>query len=204
MIRRLTVATVAAAALSLALAGCGNSSTSGSGSGSNSGSGGSGGGSGSAVDWAEKVCKSIEPDVEALGKTPDVDPSDMAKTKDNMVSFLGKFSTALGHMATSLKDSGDPPVANGKEDVAKLISALDSAKKAVDEAKTNLDKASASDPAAFQEAFTKVGEDLSKLGDLEDPTKSLEANKELKDAFDQAPTCKKIDMGGGSSSTPTS
>lgn len=208
MLRRLTMATVAAAAVTLALAGCGNSN-SGSGSGSTGGgstsnsSGGSSGGS--AVDWAEKVCKSVEPDIQALGKTPDIDATNMQKTKDNMVEFLGRFSTALGHMASSIKDAGDPPVSGAKQDVDKLVTSLESARKTVDEAKSNLDKASVSDPASFQAAFTKVGEDMSKLGDLEDPTKSLDANKELKDAFDTAPTCKKLDnMGAGpSSSTPT-
>jgi hypothetical protein len=207
MFRRLSVAVVTAAAFSLALTGCGGNSTSGSGSGSGSNSSSAGGSAGGdAVAWAEKVCKSVEPEVASLSKMPDVDTTDLQKTKDSMVAYLGKFSTALGHMSSAIKDAGDPPVSNAKADVDKVTGALESAKKTVDEAKANLDKASASDPTSFQEAFTKVGEDLSKLSNLDLPTKGLEENKELKDAFDKAPTCKKIDetAGGSNSSAPTS
>jgi hypothetical protein len=200
MFRRVAVAAVATAALSIALTGCGKSTT-GSGSGSGGGSGSSGG---DANAWAEKVCQSVEGDVAALSKTPDIDPSDPQKTKDGMVDYLGKFSTALGHMASAIKDAGDPPVSGAKADVDKVTGALETAKQSVDTAKANLAKADISDPTAFQDAFTKVGEDLSKLGDLEDPTKGLESNQALKDAFDKAPTCAKLNGGSGSSSAPTS
>jgi hypothetical protein len=201
LFRRLSVAIAAAATVLLALTGCGNSSTSGSGTGS--GTSTPSGGGGDAVAWAEKVCKSVEQDVAALSKTPDVSGTDLQKIKNGMVDYLGRFSTALGHMASSLRDAGDPPVSGAKPDVEKVTTALDSAKKTVEEAKTNLEKVSPSDPTALQAAFTKVSEDMSKISDLDDPTKGLETNKELKDAFDNAPTCKKIDMGGPSSS-PTS
>jgi hypothetical protein len=61
-----------------------------------------------------------------------------------------------------------------------------------------------SDPAAFQAAFLKVGENLQKLGE-QDPAEILMANKELKEALNKAPTCQKIDLfNSGSSSAPTS
>jgi hypothetical protein len=211
MIRRLAVAIAAASALSVALTGCGSSDNnaggSGSGGSSSANSGASGGGSGDAVAWAEKVCKSVEGDVASLSKTPDIDQSDPAKAKDGMVAYLGGLATALGHMASGIKDAGAPPVADGAQAVTKVTDALEQAKNTVEQAKDNLDKASVTDQAAFQAAFQKVGEDLSKLGDLEDPTKDLESDQTMKDAFQQAPTCKKLDESTGSGSTssaPTS
>jgi hypothetical protein len=200
MFRRLAVAAVATAALSIALTGCGKSN-----SGSGTGSSGSGSGSsgGDATAWAEKVCQAVEGDITALGKTPDVDMSDPQKTKDGMVDYLGKFSTTLDHMAGAIKGAGDPPVSGAKGDVDKLVSELQTAKQTVDTAKDNLAKTDVSDPASFQAAFAKIGEDMGSLSNLDDPTKNLESNQQLKDAFDKAPTCKKLDS-GGSSSTPTS
>jgi hypothetical protein len=207
MFRRIALVAVAASALSLALTGCGNSnSNSNSGSGGTSGSSSSGGG-GDAVAWAEKVCKSVEGDVAALSKTPDMDATDPQKAKDGMSAYLGSLATALGHMASGIKDAGPPPVSGATDAVSKLTDSLNQAKTTVETAKSNLDKASVTDAAALQDALSKVGEDLAKLGDLQDPTKALESNDTLKNAFETAPTCKKLDASSGGDSTssaPTS
>jgi hypothetical protein len=179
----------AAAALALALTACGDDS-------------GSGSGSTTPEAWAEKVCKSVEGDVAALKQTPDIDQSDPQKAKDGMTAYLGQIATALGRMAGGIRDAGAPPVADGAQAADRVTTALEDAKKTVDEAKANLEQAPVNDAAAFQEAFAKVGEDLGALSGLDDPTKDLESNQQLKEAFDKAPTCKKLDE--GSNSTPTS
>jgi hypothetical protein len=190
MMLTMTRLVATAAALLLALTACGN----------DSGSGGSG--SGSAVDWAEKVCRSVEGDVGKLQQTPDIDPSNPQQAKESLVAYLGNLETALGNMVQGIRDAGDPPVTDGKAAVDKLTNTLDGAKTSVASAKSNLEQAPVDDPAAFQAAFTKVGEDMQALSNLDDPTKELESNQQLKDAFDQAPTCKRLDQ--GSDSTPTS
>jgi hypothetical protein len=192
MMAGMTRLVATAAALLLALTACSD----------DSGSGGSGSGSGDAVAWAEKVCKSVEGDVGKLNQTPDIDPSNPAQAKDSLVSYLGTIETALGNMVSGIRDAGDPPVADGKAAVDKLVNTLEGAKTSVGTAKTNLEQAPADDPAALQQAFTKVAQDMEALGDLQDPTKDLESNQQLKTAFDQAPTCKRLDQ--GSDSTPTS
>jgi hypothetical protein len=194
MIRRLAVPAVA---ISLVLAGCGSKSDSGSGSGSGSGST-----TGDPVAWAEKVCKSVEADVTLFTTPPNIDPSDPAKQKDGIVAYLGNLSTALDHFISGVKAAGPPPVADGQQAMTKMTDAFTAAKKTIDDAKSNIEKANTTDPAAFQEAFKKVGDDLS---GLEDPTKDLKSSQALNDAFDKAPTCKKMDSStSGSSSAPTS
>ncbi len=205
MVRRLVAVTATAAALAIAVAGCG-SSDSGSGTGSSSGAaattsaGGSSGGD--AVAWAEKVCGAIGPQVASLSKGPDVDPTDPAKAKDSMVTYLGTLEEALSNMVTGIKDAGDPPVADGASIASKAASSLDEAKTAVATAKTNLSKVDATDPAAFQAGFLQVSQDLQKLSAMEDPTKGLRGNSELNGAFAQAPSCKALD-GAGASATAT-
>ncbi|MDQ3406344.1 MAG: hypothetical protein M3548_23605 [Actinomycetota bacterium] len=200
MVRRLAVV---AAALSLGLAGCGSDTGSGSSTGSGTTTTAEAKG-GDAVAWAESVCSKIGPEVEALSKTPEIDSSDPAKTKDSMVSYLTTLSTALGKMSSGIEDAGTPPVADGKVLADKVVGGLGEAKKAVDTAKENLSTVDASDPAKFQEGFQKVSADLSKIGDMEDPTKGLRGNQELEDAFKNAESCKKLDaIGGASSSAPS-
>ncbi|RLK59876.1 hypothetical protein [Actinokineospora cianjurensis] len=211
MARRLVAFTAAAAALTISLAGCGGSdkATGGSSSGAaaTTTTASSAASGGDATAWAEKVCASVAPQVTALSTQPEIDQSNPVKAQASLVEYLDKFSGALDKMISSFGDAGDPPVADGKALVAKATSALEEAKTAVDTAKTNLAAASPSDPAAFQAAFLKVGEDLQALQKLEDPTKGLRGSAELDKAFKAAPSCKALDgdsASGTASSTPTS
>jgi hypothetical protein len=187
MIRRL----VALTALAVALTACSNSSDS-----SKAPTGGD------PVAWAEKVCKSVESQLATMAQSPNIDPNDPKQAKESLLAYLGNFAAALDRIAGGIKDAGSPPVADGSQVVDKVTKAMQDAKKSVDDARDNLQKASVSDPASFQQAYTKVGEDMSKVSNMEDPTKDLKANKELNDAFGKAPTCKKLDATGPS--TPPS
>ncbi|GLW95524.1 hypothetical protein [Actinokineospora globicatena] len=212
MARRLVAITAAAAALTISLTGCGGSDTAGGGSSSGAAAttttATSEAAGGDATAWAEKVCAAVAPQVTALAAQPQIDQSDPVKAQASLVDYLDKFSGALDKMISSFSDAGDPPVADGKALVAKATGALEEAKTAVETAKTNLAAASPSDPAAFQAAFVKVGEDLQALSKLEDPTKGLRGSAALDKAFKEAPSCKKLDLGesasGTASSTPTS
>jgi hypothetical protein len=188
MIRRLTMA-AAATGLTLGLAACGSDSGSGSGGGD------------AAVSWMEKVCASVEGEVAVLSQSPDVDTTDPKTAKENMLTYLMNFSIALDRMVSGIKEAGAPPVADSTKVVDAVTTALGGAKKGVDDTKTALEKTTINTPEELQAALTKVGEDMSKLSQLDDPTKDFKANEELNNAFDKAPTCKRL---GGSVSTPTS
>lgn len=157
---------------------------------------------GDAVSWAEKVCTTVDAQIAVLTKAPQVDPSDPAKAKEGLLTYLSNFTTALDSIVRGVKDAGTPPVADGAQVVDRVTKALGDARKGVEDARANLEKATITDLASFQEAYSKVGEDMSRVSDLEDPTKDLKANKELNEAFDKAPTCKKLD--GGPSTPPSS
>jgi hypothetical protein len=178
MIRRIAMAV----ALTVGLAGCGSDSDAPAG--------------GDAVAWAEKVCTSVESEVAVLSQSPDIDPSDPKQAKANLLTYLTNFSVALDRMNTGIRDAGVPPVADGGQAVEKVTGAIQDAKKGVDDAKTNLEKANVDNAEEFQAAYTKVGEDMARLAQFEDPTKDLKANKELNEAFDKAAACKRLEGTG--------
>jgi len=169
------VAVVAAAAVALMLAGCGSGATN------------------DPVAWAESVCKKIEPEVAKLQKTPDMDVTDLAKTKDALVPYLGDLANAINSMSTGLTEAGAPPVDGGADLVKRTVEAMDKAKQAVERAQDKLEAADPADSTAFQQALTDMGSEMSALSEVSDPTKELDSNATLKDAFAKAETCKKIE-----------
>jgi hypothetical protein len=154
------------------------------------------------VAWADKVCKSIEGQTAILSQPPSADTSDPKKAKDDLLAYLGNLAGALDKLSNGVKDAGTPKVNDGSQVVTKVTKTLQDAKRGVEDAKANLDKATVTDAASFQAARDKVAEDLGKLSDIEDPTKDLKSNAELNDAFNKASTCTKLDQTG--SSTPPS
>jgi hypothetical protein len=176
MIRRLVMLTV----LTVALAAC---------------SGSKGSADVDPVAWAEKVCKSIEGQAAVLSQAPTADTADPKKAKETLLAYLGNLATGLDKLASGVRDAGTPKVNDGSQVVEKVTKTLQDARRGVEDAKSNLEKATVTDAASFQTARDKVAADLGKLSDLEDPTKDLKANAELNDAFNKASTCKKLDQG---------
>lgn len=175
MIRRIAVA----AALTVGMAGCGSDSSAPAG--------------GDPVAWADKVCSSFEGEIAVLSQSPDIDPNDPLKAKENLLSYLTNFSVALDRMSVGVRDAGAPPVADGAQVVDKVTKAIQDAKKSVDDAKSNLEKTNVDNPTEFQDAYLKVGDDMAKMSQVDDLTKDLKSGKELTDAFDKAAACKRLE-----------
>jgi hypothetical protein len=199
--KRLTTGVVAVL-LALTAAGCGDK-------GGDTGSAGStgsatsedSGGNSDAVDWADKVCSGIKDDVAALSTQPDIDQTNPQAAKDGLVTYLGTLETSLDGMASAVTDAGDPPVDGGAEAVKGFLDTITTAKDAVTKAKGKIEAAPVDDPTAFAAAVSSVGEDLTALSNMDDPTKSFSANKELDAAYNKAPACQELESG---SSSPTS
>ena len=158
---------------------------------------------GDAVAWAEQVCASVGPEVAKLSAGPDIDPSNPQAAKEGLVTYLDTLISAIDRMIGGVRDAGAPPVQDGQVAADRAVSTLEQAKTSVTAARDELAAADVSDPAAFQAAFTKVGEDLQKLSELENPMKGLRGNEELDKAFEQAPACKKLSS-PETTTTPTS
>lgn len=195
----------AVAVLVLALSACGSGgTTTGSASGTNTASSNGSEASADAVAWADKVCKSVESEVGTLTKKPNIDTSTPETAKAGLVSFLDNLGTALDRLIGGIKGAGDPPVPNGKQAAEETTKVFEEAKKTLQDAKTQLANTRMDDPAAAKQAFTEVANKMTSLGDL-DARRTVDDVPELKDAFEKAPTCKKLDQKDSSSSaTPTS
>ncbi|MFL6144586.1 MAG: hypothetical protein ACJ72N_22325 [Labedaea sp.] len=146
-----------------------------------------------AVDWAEQVCARVETGAATLAQPPSVDLNDPQRARDGMVGYLERLSTALDSVASGLRGAGSPPVVDGQAAVDKAMATIGESKTAVDAARDRLRQAPVTDPASFQRAVADVGAGMAKLGDAQGPTKDLTANPALRKAFDQAPTCRRLD-----------
>jgi hypothetical protein len=195
----------AAVLLALAVGGCGSDAANPSSPTSGSNPPSSGAASDEAVAWADKVCKSVESEFGTLTNQPNIDTSDPEAAKTGLVQFLDDFGTALDRLIGGIKGAGEPPVPEGKQPVEETTKGLEQAKRSVEDAKTRLSQTPTNDPAALKQAFTDVGQQLTEVGDL-DTTDSMENVPQLKDAFDKAETCRKLDQQKHktSSSAPTS
>ncbi|GAA4415024.1 hypothetical protein GCM10023148_11070 [Actinokineospora soli] len=203
MVRR---SAFAAAALALALTGCSgdnNPGTPAPAPQATTATTTTGGAGGDAVAWAERVCASVGPEVEKLSAGPDIDPSNPQAAKEGLVTYLDTLISAIDRMIGGMRDAGAPPVPDGQIAADRAVGTLEEAKGSVSAARDELAAADVSDPAAFQAAFTKVGEDLQKLSELENPMEGLRGNEELDAAFEQAESCKKL-SGSSAAPTPTS
>jgi hypothetical protein len=188
--------------LLLAVAGCGSDTP-----GSGTGAGGSGTASSSAanadaVAWADKVCQSVESEVGTLTEPPQIDTSSPEAARDGLTSYLNDFGTAIDRLIGGIKGAGAPPVADGQRVVDETTQALERAQETIQNARTKLDQVPINDPQAARQAFTEVAQEMEQMGQV-DATQSMENHPELKDAFDKAATCQKLDS-QPSSSPPTS
>lgn len=201
MVRRTAIA--AAAVLALFAAGCSNDDPVAPEPGEATTTAAESGGS-DAVAWAEQVCASVAPEVGKLSEGPDIDPSNPQAAKDGLVTYLDTLIAALDRMISGVRDAGAPPVPDGQVAADRAVGTLEEAKDSVESARDDLAAADVSDPAAFRAAFTKVGEDLQKLSDLDNPMEGLRGNEELDAAFEEAPSCKQLSGSDTSTSPGTS
>ncbi|OLR89728.1 hypothetical protein [Actinokineospora bangkokensis] len=192
MTRRLVVAAAAA----LALAGCGSTSQGDGGAASTTAAA-------SPVDaWAEKVCSGVADEFTELAKQPNIDPGDPAAAKAAMGEFLGKLDGAMRTIKAAFADAGAPPVANGDKLLADFGTRIDEITTTIGQARTELDATSTTDPAAFQQGFLKVAQQLQAVGTKQSPLEGLNGDADLAQALRSTPSCAAI--GGGAGATPTS
>jgi hypothetical protein len=195
----------ATATLVLALSACGSGgTTAGSASGTTAASSTGSEASGDAVAWADKVCESVQSEVGSLTQKPNIDTSTPESAKAGLISFMDNLGTALDRLIGGIKGAGDPPVPNGKQAAEETTKMFEEAKKTLQDAKAQLAQTPMDDPAAAKQAFVDVANKMTSLGDL-DARRTLDDVPQLKDAFNKAPACQKLDRkSSSSSSAPTS
>ncbi|MGW5050593.1 hypothetical protein [Actinokineospora sp. NPDC004072] len=161
---------------------------------------------GDPVAWAERVCSSVSPEVAKLSKGPNIDPNNPKAAKGNLISYLDTLVDALERMSAGIGEAGDPPVPDGDIAADRAVQTLQKARDQVQRSRDEFAAADVSDPEKFKQAFTKVGSDLQKLAELENPMAGLRGNEQLDAAFKKAASCRTLagTDASGSAGVPTS
>jgi hypothetical protein len=194
MIRRLATSGALIAAVALAIAGCGSGGT-------NNTPTTPDPLADPAVAWAENVCKAQSSQSLANLAPPVIDPNNPAKARDTYVDLLTTISKNLGAMTDGIKNAGPAPVPNGQQTVDTAVAALVAGRQTLDTQIGRLKAAKITDTASLGAIQLSVNQELEKGGFSKDPVAAMRENKQLDDAFDKAPTCKKLES---PSAAPTS
>lgn len=199
----LPMAVVLAAVLTGAACGGSDNTTGGTAAAPSSGASTTNAASSPDVAWVDKVCGELLALVEGESAMPPAltDP-DVSKSLKAFDEFITRNIDLVDQRLTNLRKAGSSPVAGGDQALTALINGLEALKKGYQAAKDRFAKIDTSDQLATQnavvEAITSLGQ---ASADLEQAVKSVDDNKELKAAADQAPNCQKLDR---SSSPPAS
>ncbi len=148
------------------------------------------------VAWADKVCGSLLPFVEASTTEPKIDQNNPAATVKALSDYLGKAVSSIDQSLAGLDAAGPAPVADGDAVVTRLKETLTTVRTSFDKAKTAIDKV---DPNNLTELATALPEALAPLQDLnniQNPTADLKTNPALEAAAAKAPNCQKISKVG--------
>lgn len=175
---RLLITAVAA----VALAGCGSGS-------SGNGSPTSAASNDAAVQYMDKVCGAASEFAKLEKTAPKLDGSDPAKLKADMAAYIGQLAEAFTKSADELRKVGTSPIAGGEEAVNKMADTFTTLGTTFAEAKSKIDQADANDPTGGLQA---AGEAITKLSQLADPLKDLQAVPELEKAALTAPKCQEM------------
>lgn len=143
------------------------------------------------VVWSQSVCQSVLDGGAQLADLPMMDPRNPAKTKANVVGYLGKLSAALKGTESALLDAGSPPVDNGIDAYGKALKTIESIQGGLATARKRLKQAEVTDGKALQDAMRQAGKSMAKANNS-GPMKDLAANQELSAAFAQSQTCRQV------------
>lgn len=143
---------------------------------------------GDAVGWIDNVCGSLQQFTNAAVQVPQIDSSSPQATIKGYSDYLGKVITGVDSAISGMQAAGPSPVASGDEAVKKLTDALNNYKSKFQQAKTGLDSADPSDPAALKNAVAP----LQDLQNAPNPVEGLDSSPELEKAAEQAPNCQAL------------
>jgi hypothetical protein len=161
------------------------------------------------VDFADDICGAVSKFmIPATSFKPDT--SSPAAAVNSLKTQLGGMSTGLGEANEDLKKADTSGVPDGQAAVDDLQKTFGQMKEAVDRTKTKLDAVNPNDTQAVAAAVQQAGQDLSSLGNMQNPLDQPNLKSaDMEAAAEQAPKCQQIKSliaakTGGTSSAPTS
>ncbi|HTN78611.1 MAG TPA: hypothetical protein VMK16_02970 [Acidimicrobiales bacterium] len=165
--------------------------------------GGSGNGKGVAVEaWAGEVCGAVGTWLDGINASnsqlnEDVQGlTDLSQIRDVLVGFLNDSVSLTDDMINGVKDAGAPDVENGEQLSADLVAALSPVKDTFQKAANDAKSLPTSDPTAFSQAATKLGQAItdsqSEFSSSFDALQEKYDDPALNKAFDEVPACAQL------------
>ncbi|WP_020668704.1 hypothetical protein [Amycolatopsis nigrescens] len=145
-----------------------------------------------ATAWAEHACQAFFAQTAPLSTLPTSSGPEPAQVKQGMLTYLNGLSTAFGSITGQFDQAGPPPVPGGSELVGKTQTILRDTKQAVDTAIGKVSEAPVGEQQKFQATIDAVGGEIGTLRAMDDPMRDLKAHPELKPAYAEAPTCRRL------------
>lgn len=143
------------------------------------------------VQWMDGFCGSLAKFSESSQGTPQPQSQDPAAVKKSMNTMLASITKSADKFVSDLNSMDSSPTKGGDEFIATAKDSYRKLRQKADEAKSELDKAPASDKQATMQAVQSASSKLQQVN-LEKPTKQLQSNKKLAGDFQQAPKCRQL------------
>jgi hypothetical protein len=116
--------------------------------------------------WASKVCEATTHWIDEIGSlnaglAQKLDASSVASLRGSTVAYLDDILSSTDRMIERVEAAGAPRVEGGPQAARHVLSGLQAAREALQDARERAADLTTGDPAAFSEALRQIGEEVS-------------------------------------------
>ena len=168
------------------------------------------GGGDAAQAYASSVCTAFSTwvqDITARNQTltQSLNPqSTPAEGKEQLQIFLGSVIEDTEKLITSIDAAGVPDVEGGQQAATQIKGAAETARTSFQNARSEVEQLP-TDPAGFQAGAQQIGSEIgSSLSGLGQELRNRAQSEEIRQAFEESPTCSRLRQGTTGGATPGS
>jgi hypothetical protein len=145
-----------------------------------------------AVTWANSICGSLVPAVEALTSPPPVDLDNAAATRQAYIEYLEDAHQRAEQALQALDAAGPAPVPGGEELARNVRDQLADLRDDLADALARVEAAEPGDVAAVGEAVVAAANVLGSLANAAHAAAVISGDPQLRPAFVQAQSCERL------------
>ncbi len=151
------------------------------------------------MTWTGGICEGLLPVVGTLRTPPQIDVTDPAAAQRTYSSYLGEAQAQADQALREVTAAGAPPLAGGEQLAQAVQQQVTDLRNDVTEARAQLDGADPGNPVAIGQAVAAAGNVLGSAGSNVQALGALTSDPELRNAFEQAPSCQELRTAGNPS-----
>lgn len=144
------------------------------------------------VAWADEVCGSFLPAMKKLAKRPKLSHRSPEAFQRDFSSAIDNFIDGIDGMISGLREAGDPPVEDGRLWAGQMRDALGNTRKVFVSARSTIDSADTSNPAAFLAAMKKVSR-IPRGSAIKKPFKAIKTLGVPSKAYRDPKSCQRLE-----------